>query len=368
MDESDNGREDDGFQANAQNFRIALSLSCRGGLITDGVRGLNLTNAVLDSALKYPWERDNRAPGSEGLYGRSHWCVYAATEKDALLTILQSRGCIDDKHNRLVPPEAGERGTIARPVEEQIMDWADEISYVCHDLEDFTKAGLIPLDDILSGATIQMDDRYPKSPLPNMAEIDRFSTYLAGASFSGSTLGSTGQAWLKDVFNILSGLFLSRSKQKEDCAQSRSQSMFSTTLLLNYFLQATSLEAVNDSCTLTGYNARLKIAPEVRDVAYTLNQMVHCYVIDRPSLATQQAGQRRIVQDLYEVFSQTDRDSLFSDYWREVKESLLASGLSEERTRRRLAADMVSSMTESEAVRVHHRITGIEYGQLLDTL
>ena len=34
----------------------------------------------------------------------------------------------------------------------------------------------------------------------------------------------------------------------------------------------------------------------------------------------------------------------------------------------RLAADIVSSMTETEALRVYHRITGVDHGQLMDAL
>ena len=148
--------------------------------------------------------------------------------------------------------------------------------------------------------------------------------------------------------------------------------MFSTTLLLNYFLSATSLEQVGpddgDQRTLTGYRATLKVDPSVRDVAYLLNQLVRCYVIDRPALATQQAGQRRIIRDLYAAFAGTNNDALLSDYWRGIKRDLLDGGVPPERASRRLAADIVASMTEAQAVRVHHRLTGIDYGQVTDVL
>src|SRR6185295_1398236 len=41
-------------------------------------------------------------------------------------------------------------------LEASIMDWADDIAYAIHDMDDFYRAGLIPLDHLITEATIQM--------------------------------------------------------------------------------------------------------------------------------------------------------------------------------------------------------------------
>ena len=208
IDEATAGLDDDGFQANAQNFRIAISLSCRSGLLTDQAPGLNLTNAVLDSTLKYPWKRDNRAVDRDKCEGVRHWCVYTETEGVALSKVLRDRSTPVGDHPGFAVPEPGQTSTVQRPVEEQIMDWADEISYVCHDLEDFTKAGLIPLEDIMAGVTVVQTSRANADEFsPNMAEIDRFWTHLAKSSRPAPQAGATPQASLEAAFTALSGLW-----------------------------------------------------------------------------------------------------------------------------------------------------------------
>ena len=49
-------------------------------------------------------------------------------------------------------------------VEAQIMDWADDVAYAVHDVDDFQRAGLIPLD------RFRVDD----------PETERFAEYAAG--------------------------------------------------------------------------------------------------------------------------------------------------------------------------------------------
>lgn len=340
----------DGFQANAQNLRIATYLAVRKDR---GAPGLHLTRALLDSATKYPWHRGGGAVSSKA------WGCYRS-EDPALAWVLSDGDCPAS----IPPPPDQKSEAPQRPVEEQIMDWADEVTYACHDVEDFYRAGLIPLADVLSGLpTIARDPRRGAAHVVGY-ETTRFLTYLKGHWREGydeeAILGA-----LRRVANTLGEVF-----PYEDTQALRGSVTTATGKLLGYFLgkemadevgsgekRKVRLEPTGDSRVLTRYAARLHVEPDIRQTCDVLNQLIKCYVINRPSLASQQQGQRRILRDLI-------------DWYANDPKRLLPEARAEEFTDHddalRAAADAVSSLTETEAVRIHRRMSGIDYGQITD--
>src|SRR5262249_15400340 len=107
-----------GFEGNAQSFRIVNFLALR----SDAYRGLNLTRRTLNAILKYPWLQDVGDTKK-----RKKWGAYATEQK-----------YFDFARAGATADEAS--------LEARIMDWADDVAYAVHDLEDFFRVGLIPLD------------------------------------------------------------------------------------------------------------------------------------------------------------------------------------------------------------------------------
>lgn len=101
-----------GFEGNAQSLRLLTRLEAK--VITEDGRsaGLNLTRAALDASIKYPWTCETSP--KFGVYD-DDLPVFAWIREGA-------------------PP-----GRVS--FEAQIMDWADDVAYSVHDLEDAFHAG-----------------------------------------------------------------------------------------------------------------------------------------------------------------------------------------------------------------------------------
>jgi dGTPase len=112
----------DGFEGNAQSFRIVTKISLR----STAYVGLNLSRATLDAVLKYPWFRSK--------LGTPHSRKWSAYKTEAAEFKFARQGWT--------------RGDERKSAEAEIMDWADDIAHSVHDVEDFYRMGLIPLDKL----------------------------------------------------------------------------------------------------------------------------------------------------------------------------------------------------------------------------
>nr|WP_219108228.1 deoxyguanosinetriphosphate triphosphohydrolase [Austwickia sp. TVS 96-490-7B] len=115
-----------GFEGNAQTWRLLTRLEAKRFRADGRSVGLNLTRASLDAVTKYPWQAGH-GPATTHKFG-----VY----DDDLDVFTWTRAETPPASPDTIPPSC---------LEAQVMDWADDVAYSVHDVEDGVAAGLIDL-------------------------------------------------------------------------------------------------------------------------------------------------------------------------------------------------------------------------------
>lgn len=313
--------EEDGFEGNAQSFRIVTRLAIR----TSTYEGLNLTVATLNGILKYPNQRRHK-----GKHKRK-WGVYPS-ELDVFDWARKEAGL----------PE------LRRSVEAELMDWADDIAYSVFDLDDFYRAGLIPLDRLFADqdeqerfleAAAQRLRRLEKDPEPIVKAFSDLVKHYPPRRLGGAYEGTTDQrAFLREW----------------------------TSQLVARFIGAIRLN-------VPGTNSEeryVEITRNVKDEVDILKQLVWHYVIDNPRLLTQQQGQRVVIKRLFEFYNDEAKDQRFDIFPEPYRKKLkrCSAGDDGRNERVRTVVDMIAAMTESQAIRLHNRLSGVSIGSIHDHL
>ncbi|MGI5270124.1 deoxyguanosinetriphosphate triphosphohydrolase [Nonomuraea sp. CA-218870] len=141
-----------GFEGNAQSLRLLTRLEAKVIGENGGSAGLNLTRAVLDASVKYPWTR-----GDSPKFG-----VY----DDDLPVFRWIRDGAPD-------------GRVS--FEAQIMDWADDVAYSVHDLEDALHSGHVVPEALRSPAeraAVCVTARTWYAPGADLAELEELFARL----------------------------------------------------------------------------------------------------------------------------------------------------------------------------------------------
>jgi dGTPase len=298
-----------GFEGNAQSLRLLTRLEPK----VAGA-GLNLTRATLDATLKYPWfssgsaSPGGRPPGSPGPPGK--FGVYA---EDAEVFAWIRSGAPDRQPC----------------LEAQVMDWADDVAYSVHDMEDGFHAGLITFKNLQStaeraaiSATTATTYCGDDVPLAELTEV--LDALLAFDVWPGHYDGGPGTvAALKNLTSELIGRF---------CVAAQ---------------QATLAAAGHP---LSRYGADLIVPRQQRLECALLKGITAYYVMTRPGVLAAQARERELLTELayaVETGAPGTLDPLLRPAWE-------AAGT--DAARGRVVVDQVASLTDTSAIAWHHRL------------
>jgi dGTPase len=305
-----------GFEGNAQSFRIVSHLASR----SSDYGGLDLTAATLAAILKYPWLKDGNPVKPK------KWGAYKSERESFEFAA------------RLLP-------SVNKPtIEAQLMDWADDVTYSVHDLEDFYRAGRLPLHLLA-----HRDPRERDSFFENVFERRK------------NDMDFAARQDLQGAFReILVSTFSIPGAYDGSSAHRAALRTFTGILIGRYINAVTPVEEDN--------RISLRIDPDLRAEVMMLKELTWTYVIEAPNLAARQQGQERVIEELFTIYTKLAKNpdtwKVFPTFFREKLRE--ASGDTDEAVR--ICVDLIASMTESQAVGMHHRLTGQTHTSGLDDI
>jgi dGTPase len=290
-----------GFEGNAQTLRILTRLEAK-VVAPDGMLGgLNLTRATLDATCKYPWPRrdDIRKFG-----------VYAA-DLSAFAWLRSG-----------APPGQ-------RCLEAQVMDWADDVAYSVHDVEDGVYGGHIKLSTV--------DDTERAALCEVAAEL---YSQLAPAVLAPMLDALLALPALRDLGRY-DGSYAAQAAAKR-----------ATSELTGRFAGAAVLatQDTHGGARLARYDAQLVVPDSIVAECALLKAVAARYVMRRAGAAERQADQRRLLTELVTAVrdgAPATLDAPAAAAWHE------AAG---EAARLRVIIDQVAQLTDSSAYAWHARL------------
>ncbi len=291
-----------GFEGNAQSFRLLTRLEAKTIRADGRSAGLNLTRASLDAATKYPWVK------------RAGSTKFGAYETDADVLAWVRAG-------------APER----RPsLEAQVMDWADDVAYSVHDLEDGVEGGYVKLGALADPAG-----------WADVVDVAA-ATYLAGVERAALAAAVTELVALPSWPRNHDGSLRSLAALKNLTSQ-----------LIGRFCQAAEA-ATRDAYgqgALTRYDAHLVVPQSTRIECGLLKAVTACYVMNRAGVTAIHARQREVLLELVAKLAVVGAEALeppFAELWHDAPDDA---------GRLRAVIDQVASLTDTSAL-VWHRQGG----------
>lgn len=301
-----------GFEGNAQSFRVLTKLAFK----SEKYPGLDLTRATLAATLKYPWPKSGNPKNPD------KWGAYRSEAPDFHFALQ-------------------DQPTRKRTAEAELMDWADDVTYSVHDIEDFFCAGIIPMHLLASAQDNRekaffFDDTYSR----------RGRTFIKRTSAERAFADLMHQWLIREPYS--------------GSSEHRSQLRHFSAEMVQRYVNGVKLKKSNDQ-------VRVEIDPEYRMEVDILKELTWSYVIEAPALAAQRHGQQQVIRKLFSIYSDAAESrkswSLFPAYYREQLQ--MASSKSE---KKRVVVDLIAGMTEPQAVATYAQFMGLPRTDSLEQL
>lgn len=249
----------DGFEGNAQTFRVLTKLAVK----DETFPGLDLTAAVRNAVLKYPWTF-GEGPGAElEERHRRKWCVYLSELPD-----------FTEARSIHVLPPVGQEAT--QSVEATLMELADDISYALHDFEDFYRVGLISIPYLQSAGSA--------GPLKGrvLSEVQRALAGKFEFGIADNTWHEVMEWFDNDIVRSLRDPYVGAFEQDAELVKL-------TSTRISKFVDGISLVSDREQPVL--------VDPAIEHEIAIWKQMTWQFVINRPEFATIQRGQAHLVTE-----------------------------------------------------------------------
>lgn len=299
-----------GFEGNAQTLRLLTRIEPKVFRADGSSVGLNLTRAALDATCKYPWGLDTSVfeAGSGGNTKFGYYPDDAPVFEWLRAGAPERRKCI----------------------EAQVMDFADDVAYSVHDLEDAIVAGYVDFDELNDDASSH--ELLKKISDWNGGQISWVELAAAltrlrenpywPAAFEGQMheLGT-----LKNLTSALIGSFVSRTT-------------------------AASYES-SAAVSLVRYQGSLVIPDDVQAEISVLKGLVSAFLMSHESRRTFYEWQRAILTELAEAMLAANGkhlDAYATAAWVEGKQA------NDDAALKRVIVDQVACLTDQSALKLHH--------------
>ena len=329
-----------GFEGNAQSLRLLTRLEPK----VAGA-GLNLTRATLDATLKYPWFRTDPGGSSASPGGRPPAPPPGGDDPPDPPRGPRKFGAYAEDAEVFSWIRA-DAPAGRRCLEAQVMDWADDVAYSVHDLEDGFHAGLITFENLKSPAERTLVTRTTATTYCDEDEDEAELTEVLDAllaldiwpdSYDG---GPAAAAALKNLTSELIGRFCVAAQQTTIAAAQLTPSSTASP----------SSHTSPMGHSLTRYAADLIVPRQQRLECALLKGITAHYVMTRAGVIAAQARERELLTELAHAIERgapRTLDPLLRPSW---------DTAGTDAARCRVIIDQVASLTDTSAIAWHHRL------------